>query len=112
MHYTEFKDIRSVPSKEYPSQEEYFLDEKHSFYVEPIFYTQLVNVKSIYPYAFQKIIDEMFSLVKKNVKVVFVGDYEKPYIRYDDYIYIEISDILTLAKVVVEDKSRGSDYGD
>jgi hypothetical protein len=112
MEYIEFKDIKSIPSQKYPMEREYILDENHSFYIEPIFYTQLEGLKNIHPNAFQKIIDEMLRLVKENLHVVFVGDYEFPYINLEDYIYVEITDITNKLNIYVEDKSRGSDYGD
>ena len=95
-----------------PYNKEYYLDDEHIFYVEPIFYTQLEGVINIHHNAFGDIINEIEKLVKKNKKVVFAGDYENPYIKLDDFIYVEIIDILDNLGIYIEDKSRGSDYGD
>lgn len=112
MEYKEFEGLKSKQSQKYPMEKEYFLDENHSFYVEPIFYTQLEGLKNLFPNAFPKIIDEMLILVKKNLHIIFTGDYETPYIKLDDYCYLEITDVTDRLKIFVEDKSRGSDYGD
>ena len=50
---------------------------------------------------------------KKYKKVVFVYDYENPYVKdLDGFIYRELTDISDPLHIFVEDKSRGSDYGD
>ena len=56
----------------------------------------------------------MIEVVKKNRKVVFTAEYEYPQTepQDDEYIYLEIFDITDPLKIYVEDKSRGSDYGD
>ena len=55
----------------------------------------------------------MERVVLKNKKVVFVGTFEYPQTEVeDDYIFYEITDITNPLKIFVEDKSRGSDYGD
>ena len=52
-------------------------------------------------------------IVKKNKKVVFTGNFEFPQTETDeDYIILEITDVTDPLKIYVEDKSRGSDYGD
>ena len=55
----------------------------------------------------------MIEIVRKNKKVVFVGNFENPQTEVDDdYIFLEITDVTDPLRVFVEDKSRGSDYGD
>lgn len=39
-------------------------------------------------------------------------DYEVPLTHAENYIYQEITDITDSLGIFVEDKSRGSDYGD
>ena len=59
------------------------------------------------------ILEEMKRVVKKNHKVVFTGNFEHPLtIVSDDFVILEIFDITDRLNIYVEDKSRGSDYGD
>ena len=51
-------------------------------------------------------------IVNQYEKVIFTGDFDSPFIVRDGYIYREIHDITDPLKIYVEDKSRGSDYGD
>lgn len=45
--------------------------------------------------------------------MIFTGEFEHPLTRADDeYIILEIFDITNRLQIFVEDKSRGSDYGD
>ena len=57
-----------------------------------------------------ELFDDM--LIKKNEKVIFTWSYDSPFMEKDGFIYREISDISDPLKIYVEDKSRGSDYGD
>ena len=61
---------------------------------------------------YQRIIDRMIEVAKKNKKVVFVGNFENPQTEVEGFIFLEITDISDPLKIFVEDKSRGSDYGD
>ena len=54
----------------------------------------------------------MKQLVIQNKKVVFTLDYESPLTKADGYVYLEITDVTDPLGIYVEDKSRGSDYGD
>jgi hypothetical protein len=51
-------------------------------------------------------------IIKDNPKVVFTGNFETPFIDKEGFLYREIGDITDPLKIFVEDKSRGSDYGD
>lgn len=112
MEYIEFSGFQQINDEVYPSIKRYILDKDNSFYIEPIFYTKLQGMKMLHPNSFERIIDEMIQKVKINHKVIFVGDFETPYIEKDGYIYLEIEDITNALNIFVEDKSRGSDYGD
>ena len=63
------------------------------------------------------VLDKMESLVRKNKKVIFSGldeEYEdEPATKEaEDYIVLTLFDILDMLGIYVENKSRGSDYGD
>ena len=83
------------------------------FYIEPVFYTMLSSFKEHHPQKIDDILKEMDRVVKVNHKVVFTGNYDHPLtINIDDYVVLEIFDITNKLEIFVEDKSRGSDYGD
>lgn len=90
----------------------YIIDNSSRFIMEPAFYTQLCNLKPLYPDRYQDIINEINNRVKKLHKVFFTLDAASPFIELKDYVYLEITDILDKLKIFVEDKSCGSDYGD
>ena len=112
MKYDFFKDYQVVIEKEHPFLVHVVIDKGSDFYFEPMVYTQLQGFKERYEDKFSLIIDEMINRAKKNKHVVFVGDFESYYEEIDGYIYLEITDITNSLKIFVEDKSRGSDYGD
>ena len=90
----------------------FFYPSGESFYLEPAFYTQLMGFKDHHPDKYHLIINKMEELVKKNKKIVFTGNFEHPLTEVDNFIFLEITDVTDLLQIFVEDKSRGSDYGD
>ena len=113
MIYEEFKNYKLVMDSNNPFCNHYVLDSREEFYVEPVFYTMLKGFKERHSENdYQRIIDEMIRVVKRNKKVVFVGNFEFPQTEVEGFIYLEITDITDPLKIFVEDKSRGSDYGD
>ena len=110
--YEEFKHLRREVDSNNPFCALYYLESGESFYLEPVFYTQLMGFKDHFQDQYQSIIDKMFELVKKNKKIVFTGNFEHPLTEVDNYIYLEITDVTDPLKLFAEDKSRGSDYGD
>lgn len=95
-----------------PLSDFYKLEDGETFYIEPPFHTQLMGFKELRTKEYPQIIEEMLRVVRKNKKVVFTGNYEEPQTEADGYIYLEITDITDPLLIFVEDKSRGSDYGD
>ena len=110
--YEEFKDLRKEEDKNNPFSALYFLESGESFYLEPVFYTQLMGFKDHYPEKYHLIINKMIELVKRNKKVVFTGNFDNPLTEVDNYIYLEVTDVTDQLQIYAEDKSRGSDYGD
>ena len=90
----------------------YQYDDGSMFYVEPIFHTQLEEFGKHHYDAIPRILEEMERVVRKNKLVVFTGEYESPLTKCEGAIYLEIFDITDKLRIFVEDKSRGSDYGD
>ena len=113
MIYEEFTEYKLVKDRNNPFCNHYVLDSGEEFYVEPVFYTMLKGFKDRHPLTeYQRIIERMIDVVKKNKKVVFVGNFDNPQTEVEGFIYLEITDITDPLKIFVEDKSRGSDYGD
>ena len=110
--YPEFAHLRKGEDKNNPFCALYYLDNDESFYLEPVFYTQLMGFKDHFADKYPLIIERMLELVKRNKKVVFTGNFENPLTEVDNYIYLEITDVTDALGIFAEDKSRGSDYGD
>ena len=110
--YPEFAHLQKGEDKNNPFCALYFLESGESFYLEPVFYTQLMGFKDHFTDKYPLIIERMFELVKRNKKVVFTGNYENPLTAVDNYIYLEITDVTDPLGIFAEDKSCGSDYGD
>lgn len=112
MEYIEWKNCKKNLDSGSELCPGYYLDEESKFIMEPAFYTQLKNLEPLYPDKFNLVIETINKVVKEKKKVFFTLDYESPFIELEGYIYLEIEDILDSLKIFVEDKSRGSDYGD
>ena len=113
MTYPEFSHLKEEADSLNPFCKKYIYPNGEIFYIEPVFYTQLQGFKEHHEKEYPRILKEMERVVLKNKKVVFVGTFEYPQTEVDeDYIFYEITDITNPLKIFVEDKSRGSDYGD
>lgn len=112
MTYEEFKSLKIIPDKENPFSTLFEYPDGARFYMEPIFYSQLRGFKELHPNEYPLIINGLEETVHKNKRVVFTGDYFAPSTNAKGYIYLEITDITDPLNIFVEDKSRGSDYGD
>jgi len=112
MNFEEFNQFKLKNDPSYPLIPHYIINEEADFYIEPIFYSQLLGFKERHPKQYPSIITSLINRVIKNKKVVFIGDYENNELDIPGYIFLEITDITDPLQIFVEDKSRGSDYGD
>lgn len=112
MNYKEFEHLKIVEDKVNPFCVLYEYEDGSRFYIEPQFYTMLKGFEEHYRDDFQRILKRMEEVVRRNKKVIFTADFENPQTLADDYIILEIFDITNPLQIFVEDKSRGSDYGD
>lgn len=113
MIYPEFEKLKLIEDKNNPFCNLYEYENGERFYIEPVFYTQMKGFKErTTEEQYQSILKEMERVVLRNKKVVFTGSFEFPQTVADGYIYLEITDITDPLQIYVEDKSRGSDYGD
>lgn len=112
-NYPEWQHLNIQEDPSNPFSNLYINEDGSRFYIEPIFYTMFKEFCLHHSEHIQLILDEMQRIVKNNRKVIFTGDYEYPLTHSDeDYIYLELFDITDRLNLYVEDKSRGSDYGD
>ena len=111
INYELFKDYERIYDKDNPYVGIFKLED-NIFIIEPNFYTQLLGMKEHHYDKFNLIMNKLIGEIKKNKKVIFTADYEAPVCYKDDFVYREIEDITNPLHIFVEDKSRGSDYGD
>lgn len=82
------------------------------FYVEPGFYKAFEALKNIYPDRIDDVLRKMDELTSSNKEVVYVSDPDDPLVIVEKAKYITIFDLTDSIGSLLEDKSRGSDYGD
>lgn len=112
MEIQEFKNYKKIIDDKYPYCDCYSLNGDEVFYIEPNFYSQLKYYETSRPDDYKKIIEELINNVKRNKKVIFTADFEKPVVYLDDFIYQEIEDITDKLQIFSGFKSFGSEYGD
>ena len=111
-NYSEWSHLTQLTDPNNPFSALYEYDNGSKFYIEPVFYTMLEEFGKHHEYAIPLILNEMERIVKANKIVVFTGEFEAPLTNVENAIYLEIFDITDKLNIFVEDKSRGSDYGD
>ena len=112
MRYPEFEHLNIIEDKHNPFSTLFEYEGGERFYIEPAFYRQLQGFKEHRLEDYPRILKKMEEVVKKNKKVIFTAEFECPQTEAEDYIILEIFDITDPLQIYVEDKSRGSDYGD
>ena len=113
MKYTEFEHIKILEDKNNPFCTLYEYEDGSRFYIEPQFYTMLKGFEEKYRERYHEILKRMEEVVRRNKRVIFTASFENPQtLAEDEYIILEIFDITNPLQIFVEDKSRGSDYGD
>lgn len=115
-NYEEFKQYEQIEDLKNPFVATYKLDDGSVFYVEPVFHLKMEGVKLFREERYADLLKEMERLVRKNKIVVFCGeDDEESYgeiTSVEGAIYLTIEDVCAPIHIYVENKSRGSDYGD
>lgn len=111
-HYEEWKSIDFSIDPANPFTSKFTLDSGDIFYVEPVFHLELQGFKQRYPERINDILLEMERITRKNHLVVFIGEEDNEITTVEGAIYLTIQDVTNPLQIFVEDKSRGSDYGD
>ncbi len=112
MRYEEWQNLKTSKDPKNPFSAFFEFGDGSSFYVEPAFYTQLMGLKARLPDKYPLVIEAMEQIVHKNRRVIFTAEFECPLTKKEDYLLLEITDVTNPLKIFVQDKNRGSDYGD
>lgn len=112
MRINDFDKYLIEKDKNNPFSDLYMLEGGETFYMEPGFHTQMMGFKELRANEYHLIVEEIIKIVKRNKKVIFTTNFEEPQTECEGYIYLEITDVTDPLQIFVEDKSRGSDYGD
>ena len=105
--YNEWSNLKVLEDSQNPFSTLYAYDDGSMFYIEPIFYTMLKGFEEQRPGCVALILKEMEAIVKKNGNLEYFNSN-----KIKDAIVLEIFDVTDKLQIYVEDKSRGSDYGD
>lgn len=112
MNYEEFNELTPLQDEHTRYIRGFAFPSGEKFYIEPTFYTQLMIFKEIQPENFDKVIRQLKKTAFERKNVIFVNDFEHPFIEIPGFKYLEFTDVSDPINVYFEDKSRGSDYGD
>ncbi len=112
MLYPEFNQYISFADPTNPLCNAYQTKEGHVFYVEPGFYLRMLGFKEKREERYSDLLAAIYDFIAKNPKVVFTWNAEEPFMLKEGFLYREIQDFSDPLKIYVEDKNRGSDYGD
>ena len=111
--YEEWQDLKMDFDEINPYTQRFTYPNGDVFYVEPVFHLKLQGFKLQRPESFQTILLQMEKIVKENHVVVFVGEEDFEITKdVEGAIYLTIQDVCDPLLIFLEDKSRGSDYGD
>ena len=111
-HYPEWKDLKFELEKTNSFTAKFTYPNGDTFYVEPIYYYKLQSLYQHHENRFNEILEEMERLVHKYHSVVFINDEDEEITDIEEAVYLTIQDVCNPLQIFVEDKSRGSDYGD
>ena len=112
MEYKAFSKYQPIADAKNHLVHAYQDEEGNTFYVEPGFYEGLMGFAEKRAEDYGRIMAEIDRLIKFHHKIIFTADFENPWVEREGYVYKEIFDITDPLRIFVEDKSRGSDYGD
>lgn len=110
--YPEWENLKQEIEEQNPYTIKISYENGDVFYIEPIYYYKLKSFESHHENRFNEILTEMERVVRKYHKVVFINDEDEEISNVENAVYLTIQDVCNPLKIFVEDKSRGSDYGD
>lgn len=84
-------------------------------YIEPGFYTTFSNFCLVFPEHKERVLKLMDEISAKYGIAVFTADDEQPFVNIPldkRAVYLNITDLANRLHIIIDHKSRGSDYGD
>ncbi len=116
MNYIEWNNLKCLKDEANPFSKLFEYEDGSRFYIEPMFYSYLMQTFIHYENRIKDILEEMEKIVRKNRLVIFTGMDEEideePLTKNEDAIILTIYDVLNRLNIFIDNKSRGSDYGD
>ncbi len=114
MEFKEFNQYKKNIDERYDKYcPSYILDDGSIFYIEPNFYTQLINLKLHFDKEFDKLISSIVEITKRNKKVIFTGNFDSPLVNKEGFIYRDINDLLAYNHLSIDIKiNPESDWKD
>ena len=83
----------------------------HTYYVEMPFLSQLEAFETKYGHEnYLKVLKEMQKKTTKNL-VIFTADFDNPYLNIEEAIYLELEDLIGLAKIPTYEINSKLTYG-
>ena len=110
-NYSEFKHLKRVSNPQTAFARGYMFGDGE-FYIEPWFYTQLTRILERFPSEHDNVMAVLFNIARKGKYVIFTRDINEPVFYDEKYILVEIEEVIEGAKIIVNNISRGSNYGD
>ncbi len=107
-----FSNLREIKDKLNPFSRCFIKDNGNIFYIEPMFNTQFELILLHHPNSVDTIVNEINRVSDQYPIVIFAGDEENLITKKEGAVELTIYDLLDKLGIFVEDKSRGSDYGD
>lgn len=116
MDYKEWEHLKEIKDNNNPFSKVFEYEDGSKFYIEPMFYSYLMQAFVHYENRIEDILKEIEIIVKKNKLVIFTGMDEEideePLTKNEEAIVLTIYDVLNRLQIFIDNKSRGSDYGD
>ncbi len=108
-YFSKFETLIDLQNSKYAQAYRY---KNNTFYIENNFNEVFSRLEKILPDEFELIKKELFNQIEKNKLVVFCINEEYTPIYRPDAIFLTLIDLANKVNVDIENKSRGSDYGD
>lgn len=112
MDFKDFPHLTPLEDKENPLVLLFRNEEGDLLYLEPGFLYALEGMKEKRGADYPRILLRIEEELRSEHRLILTGNYETPFFSKEGFVYREITDITDPLGILVEDKSRGSDYGD
>lgn len=90
-------------------------DDGSIFYIEPPFYSNFKNFENLYPDRIEDVLKLMEKLTRRHRVMIFTADEDDPITITSEHqhaVVATMNDLADRLNIIIDDISRGSDYGD